>query len=264
MGLIRIRRYEVKVPGLQGAGPLRLAFLTDLHNNIYPGLLRMLEEAAPDAVLIGGDMVNRPTVFGEPPRFTRGYGCVKKLAARFPVYYVPGNHESRWKAAEKASPAYAAYRRALEKKGVRFLENESVLLRDGPVPVRLYGLEMTREQYRHAPGRRRPPEAGYLREKLGEAPKEGFTILLPHHPDYLERYAAWGADLVLAGHLHGGQMRLPGLGGVIAPGFTLFPPYTRGRFEKDKTTMIVSAGLGTHTIPLRLFDPREALIIDLV
>ena len=157
--------------------------------------------------------------------------------------------------------------RRFKKKGVRFLENEGVTLRDGRCPVRLYGLDMDKLQYSHVPGKRRPPTAGELREKLGEAPGGGFTVLLPHHPDYVREYAAWGADLVLAGHLHGGQMRLPGIGGLIAPGFQLFPPYTRGRYEETagphRTVMIVSAGLGTHTIPFRVFDPRELVIVDL-
>ena len=102
------------------------------------------------------------------------------------------------------------------------------------------------------------------RERIGEAPPDGFTILLPHHPDYIGEYAAWGADLVLAGHLHGGQMRLPGIGGLIAPGFKLFPPYTKGRYALGKTEMIVSPGLGTHTIPFRVFNPRELVIVDLI
>ena len=120
MQLIRSRQYTVEVPGFEAGEHFRLAFLSDLHNNVYPGLLKMLEEAAPDAVLIGGDMVNRPTRFGTPPRFTRGYGCVKRIAERFPVWYAPGNHEAAWKRNDKHAASYAAYRAALQKKGVRF------------------------------------------------------------------------------------------------------------------------------------------------
>ena len=272
MQLIQTQQYTLAVPGLLCTESLRLAFLSDLHNNIYPSLLQQIKEAAPDAVLVGGDMVNRPTLFGTPPRFTRGYGCLRRLAALgIPVFYAPGNHESRWKANEKYEMAYGAYRAALQKKGVVFLENDSVLLHRGSVTIRLYGLEMDRMQYSHHPKKRRPPSVADISERLGEAPKDGWTILMPHHPDYIREYAAWGADLVLAGHLHGGQARLPGIGGLIAPGFQFFPPYTKGLYETEKpgetgrkTRMIVSAGLGTHTIPFRLFNPRELLIIDLV
>ena len=264
MSLIRLHSYTVAVPGFKAGERFRLAFLSDLHNNLYPGLIRMLREAAPDAVLIGGDMANRPTRFGTPPRFTRGYGCVRQGAAAFPVFYAPGNHEASWRKNEKYGAVFETYRRALEKKGVRFLDNGSVTLRGGACPVRLYGLDLGKAQYSHHAKKRRPPTPEELRERIGEAPPDGFTILLPHHPDYLEQYAAWGADLVLAGHLHGGQMQLPGIGGLIAPGFKLFPPYTKGRYALGKTEMIVSPGLGTHTIPFRVFNPRELVIVDLV
>lgn len=264
MRLIRSRQYTVQVPGFEAGERFRLAFLSDLHNNIYPGLLRMLREVAPDAVLIGGDMANRPTRFGTPPRFTRGYGCVKQAAAEFPVFYAFGNHEASWRKHEKYGAAFDAYRHALEKKGVRFLDDESVTLRGGTCPVRLYGLDLGKAQYSHHAKKRRPPTQEELQERIGEAQEGAFTILMPHHPDYLEEYAAWGADLVLAGHLHGGQMRLPGIGGLIAPGFKLFPPYTKGRYTLGKTEMIVSPGLGTHTIPFRVFNPRELVIVDLI
>lgn len=263
MQLIRSRQYTVAVPGLKAGERFRLAFLSDLHNNIYPGLLKQLREAAPDAVLIGGDMVNRPTRLGTPPRFTRGYGCVSRIVKEFPVFYAPGNHESSWKHSEAYGGAWQAYRRALARKGVVFLENGSAVLRESGRPFVLYGLEMGRPQYTHHAKKRRPPSQEELTAWIGEAPKDAFAILLPHHPDYIDAYARWGADLVLAGHLHGGQIRLPGIGGLLAPGFRLFPRYTKGRYDAANSCMIVSPGLGTHTIPFRVFDPRELLIIDL-
>ena len=264
MRLIRSRQYTVQVPGFEAGERFRLAFLSDLHNNIDPGLTDLLRQAAPDAVLIGGDMANRPTRLGTPPRYTRGYGCVKRLAAEFPVFYAFGNHEASWGKSEKYGASFAAYRRALEKKGVIFLENKSVVLKEGSRSVLLYGLDLGKTQYSHHAKKRRPPTQEELREWIGKAPEGAFTILLPHHPDYLEEYAAWGANLVLAGHLHGGQMRLPGIGGVLAPGFKLFPRFSKGRYCFGKTVMIVSPGLGTHTIPLRVFNPRELVIVDLV
>lgn len=268
MRLIRSRQYTVEVPGFKAGECFRLAFLSDLHNNISPGLMELLREAAPDAVLIGGDMANRPTRLGTPPRYTRGYGCVKRLAAEFPVYYALGNHEASWQLDEKYGASYAAYHRGLQKKGIVFLENGHVVLREGTCPVVLYGLNLGKTQYSHHADKRRPPTQEELRRWIGEAPQDAFTVLLPHHPDYLESYAAWGADLVLAGHLHGGQVRLPGIGGLLAPGFKLFPKYTKGRYETaagpHRMAMIVSPGLGTHTIPFRVFNPRELVIVDLV
>ena len=261
MAWIRTQRYALQVPCWQQAGRVRLALLSDLHNNIYPGLLNTLQEEKPDLVIIAGDMINRPTSI-TPPRFTRGYGCVSRIAQAFPVLYALGNHESTWRGSEAYREGFRQYQRALEKKGVRFLINDSLEWGEGEHPLRFSGVELDHLQYTHHLKKRRPPEQEALAEKLG-APG-AYQILLAHHPFYIREYAAWGADLVLAGHLHGGQMRLPFLGGVIASGFQLFPPYTKGLYQERDTQMIVSAGLGTHTIPVRPFNPRELVIIDLV
>ena len=261
LALIRPHYYTVPVSCWRRPAVIRLAVLTDLHNNLYGSLIKALELEAPDLILIAGDMVNRPTGL-TPPRFTRGYGCAAKLAARWPVYYAPGNHESTWEAAGKYAADYRQFRRALEKKGVVFLNNDSASLGDEDNPLTISGLALGKEQFTHHRGQRKAPSADEIREILG--PPRPFQILLAHHPAYLQAYAEWGADLVLSGHYHGGHGRLPFAGGVIGPGFELFPPYTKGLYREGGTQMIVSAGMGTHTIPLRVFNPREIPIIDLV
>ena len=261
MSLIKLRYYRFEVKNWRAPGCFRLAFLSDLHNNIAPGLLEQLREAQPQAVLIGGDMINKP-IGKMPARFTRGYGLVRRLAAEFPVYYALGNHEASWKNNETGRETWDRYRKALEKKGVVFLENASARLGDEEHPLTVTGADLGRTAYSHHKDRRRAPEPAELRESLGEA--QPYQILLPHHPDYIETYQAWGADLVLAGHLHGGQARLPFVGGVISPGLHLFPPYTKGLYSSDACVMLVSPGLGTHTVPFRIFNPREAYIVDLV
>lgn len=87
--------------------------------------------------------------------------------------------------------------------------------------------------------------------------------MIAHNPEYFPAYAEWGADLVLSGHVHGGLMRLPFLGGVIAPSMKLFPKYDGGVFEEHGSTMILSRGLGTHTLPIRIFNPGELVVIRL-
>ena len=124
--------------------------------------------------------------------------------------------------------------------------------------VSLSGLEPDYEFYKSFGPRL---DAGIIREKLGD-PGTGYNILLAHHPKYFPAYARWGADLTLSGHLHGGIVRLPGIGGIIGPGPDLLPVYDRGRFREGAASMIVSAGLGTHTIKLRLFNPAELVILD--
>ncbi|MDE7197816.1 MAG: hypothetical protein K2O15_02920, partial [Lachnospiraceae bacterium] len=84
-----------------------------------------------------------------------------------------------------------------------------------------------------------------------------------HNPVYFDAYEAWGADLVVSGHVHGGIMRLPVLGGVISPALTLFPKYDGGVFYEKESTMILSRGLSSHTLPIRIFNPGELIVIDL-
>ena len=260
MRLIQTVFYKTEMPGWVLPGRFRIALLADLHNNIHPGLMSLLEEAAPDAVVIAGDMVNRPNRL-LPPRFTRGYGCVKRLAARFPVYYALGNHESAWRRHPRYGRGFAAYRKALEKKGVRFLDNESVSAGDEARPLILTGLTLGKDPFTYSLFHRKAPDAETIRALIGE-PAEN-QILIAHNPQYLAAYREWGAKLVLSGHLHGGMIRLFGRG-LIGPGPELFPKHTRGLYDENGTKLIVSAGLGTHTVPFRIFDPREALIVDLV
>ena len=102
-----------------------------------------------------------------------------------------------------------------------------------------------------------------MKKRLGKADKDAFSLLLAHNPVWFEDYAAWGADLTLSGHVHGGVVRLPFLGGVLSTSFRLFPKYDGGYFTKEGKHMIISRGLGAHTIPLRLFNPAELVVIEL-
>ena len=106
-------------------------------------------------------------------------------------------------------------------------------------------------------------EAKYLTDTLGRTKTEKYEILLAHNPDYFPEYAGWGADLVLSGHVHGGMMRLPLIGGVVSPAFKFFPKYDGGMFRIGKSVMILSRGLGMHTIPVRIFNPGELVYLKL-
>ena len=90
-----------------------------------------------------------------------------------------------------------------------------------------------------------------------------YEIMIAHDPFYFDAYAETDADLILSGHVHGGIMRLPLLGGVISPRLQLFPKYDGGKFEKNNTTMILSRGLGCHTLPIRIFNPGELICLTL-
>ena len=239
---------------------VRLVLLADLHNKQYSRnnekLLGRIAAAEPDLVVCAGDMVT--SVCGKSMEPAKS--LVGRLAARYPFYYAPGNHESRlFREPEEYGGMGEEYRDFLKSSGAVLLENGSVSLPS--CGIRIYGLDIPEDKYRKFRKRRFPEEE--LEHLLGQASRDTYCILLAHHPAYFDTYAQWGADLTLSGHLHGGVMRLPFLGGVLSTSFTLFPRYDGGLFEKAGRKMVVSRGLGSHTIPIRVFNPAELVVIDL-
>ena len=125
----------------------------------------------------------------------------------------------------------------------------------------IYGLEIDREYYQKF--KEIKMEEAYLEKLLGKPDKDRVSLLIAHNPDYFKSYAAWGVDLVVSGHVHGGLMRLPVLGGVISPAIRLFPKFDGGAFKERDAVMILGRGLGTHTLPVRIFNPGELVVIEL-
>ena len=101
----------------------------------------------------------------------------------------------------------------------------------------------------------------YIASLVGDPDESRFNILLAHNPDYFKNYVKWGADMTLSGHVHGGVVRIPFWIGVISPMCMLFPKYSGGMYKKNDRAMIVSRGMGMHTIPLRMFNPAEIVVI---
>lgn len=238
----------------------RLVFLSDLHNKEYgignERLLQAIGELAPDMVLVGGDMLNaRPGA-----SFKKGAALVQKCAEKYPVYYALGNHEYRARIyPENYGTMYADYMDSFKDSGIRFLDNESCLLPE--FGIRLTGLTIDREYYKRFV--KRKLKEGYLKETIGKVDDASYQILLAHNPEFFPDYAAWGPELVLSGHVHGGVARIPGFKGVVAPSLRPFPHYDGGLFEEHGSRMVISRGLGMHTIPVRLFNPGEVVVIEL-
>lgn len=258
----RVTHYRVNSAKL--AGEKTWIFLSDLHNQVYgvnnEKLIHAVKEERPDLILIGGDML----VGKNGHSYAPALACVEELVKIAPVYYANGNHEERMKLKpEKYDQSYPAYRERLLKLGVHMLENDSVILvsTGSEEKVRLTGLEIPLECYTHLK-RRKMPE-GIIKERIGNRDPEAFQVLLAHNPSYMKEYLAWGADLILSGHLHGGMVRIPGIGGVIGPDFVLFPKYSGEMRRVGEQTVIVSKGLGTHTIHIRLFNPAEVVVLSL-
>jgi hypothetical protein len=104
---------------------------------------------------------------------------------------------------------------------------------------------------------------GIIVERLGALHEDKYNILIAHDPDFFDEYVDFGPDLVLSGHLHGGMIALPGIGGIISPQLQLFPKYDFGVFNKKNTTMIVSRGIGWHSIPIRIFNKAEIVTVTI-
>ena len=266
----KVTRYTVESGKLpETGGGLRIVFLSDLHNREYGKENERLYQAVraehPDLILIGGDMlVGKDGVSYEPAR-----RFVRKLPGICPVYYANGNHEQRMKEEpEYYSDSYAEYKAALEQSGVHFLENESKVISAGGIYVELCALELplvTYRKLRKSPVT--PEEIAQLTGRTVRKPEQKselpYCILLAHNPAYMDAYKAWGADLILSGHLHGGIVRIPFLGGVISPQAFLFPKYSGELTTEGGQAVIVSRGLGTHTIHLRLFNTPELVSVTL-
>lgn len=242
--------------------PCRAVLLTDLHNKRYGKdnevLLAAIREQHPDFVLIAGDMLTaKPGSSLEPV-----LAFLEALAGCYPIFYANGNHEHRLKLyPETYGDMAQKYAEALSGIGIEPLVNSHVILQEYGIAI--YGSEIDKYFYkRFRPGKM---GAGYLPGILGQSSESLFTVLLAHNPDYFPQYAAWGADLTLSGHIHGGVARVPFWGrGVVSPTWRLFPKYDGGVFKEGKATMVLSRGLGIHTIPVRVFNPAELWVVDFI
>lgn len=254
-----IRRYEAADRRIRK--PCRAVVLADLHNKRYgknnERLIEAIRKQKPDIVLIAGDMITaKPKGAMEP-----ALGLLRELAGEFPVYYGNGNHEHRLKLYPKAYGDMAQrYAAALKEMGIEPLSNAHAELSEYGIAV--YGAEIDKFFYKRFWVREMKPD--YLSGVLGHAPEDRYTVLLAHNPDYFPRYAAWGADLTLSGHVHGGIARVPFWGrGVLSPRMCFFPKYDGGIYREGGRTMILSRGLGTHTLPVRAFNPGELWVVEL-
>lgn len=240
----------------------RAVVIADLHNKCYgkdnERLIAAIRNQKPDIILVAGDILT-----AKPGKsMDVAIAFLKELAKDYPIYYGNGNHEQRVKLyPDKYGSMQEDYAKALKELGVKLLVNESISLQEYGITI--FGSEIDRFYYKRF--RVQHMEENYLESILGTPKQEHFTVLLAHNPDYFPQYAKWGADLVLSGHIHGGMVRIPFWGkGVVSPNVRLFPKYDGGLFRQDKTVMLLSRGLGMHTIPIRLFNPGEVLLVDFV
>lgn len=258
----RVTKYRICSQKLNGIKrEKKIIFLSDLHNRMYgeenERLLESIRNQHPDLILIGGDMLVRK----DGNSYDKTVHFLAKLPGICPVYCANGNHEQKIKELpDKYEQSYEEYKKALTASGIHMLENASETVKLDEVPVKLSGLEIPLGAY--ARFGKKELSLKEITDRIGEH-GDDYQILLAHHPGYMKEYLAYGADLILGGHYHGCVVQLPGIGGVISTNFTLFPKYSGGIYPEGEQTAVVSRGLGTHSVPLRLWNWPELIVLEL-
>lgn len=231
----------------------RIAHVSDLHNaEMGEGnekLLAMLRDAEPDIIAITGDLIDSRNTDVEV-----ALAFAEEAVQIAPCYYVTGNHEAR-------IDKYNELIEGLESKGVVHLHNKSVILEQDNESITLIGIRDPSFQADYLID----DEASVVDSVLSELMRKanGYTVLLSHRPEMFDVYVSNEVDLVFSGHAHGGQFRLPFIGGVVAPGQGLFPEYDAGLYTEDNTNMIVSRGIGNSILPFRVNNRPEVILIEL-
>jgi len=228
----------------EGLDGYRIVQVSDLHNTSFgidnEMLLKKIEEADPDIIVITGDLVDSSFTNVE-----KALRFIDQITAICPVYYVTGNHEY-WISEDALNSLLSG----LEARGVYILSNESRTILAGKASFCLAGLD----------------DRNLMDDTLKgilQGKQKDLTVVLAHEPQCFQNYVDSNADLVLTGHAHGGQFRIPGFGGVVAPDQGFHPKYTEGEFVDGPTTMLVCRGLGNSVIPVRLFNNPEIVCVEL-
>ena len=266
--------YEIRVSDTANRPkkPVKIALLSDYHDNaseeIRAGLKKKIGAFKPDLVLCAGDMI---TAKAGRARMKHAISLLEELCAKYPVCLSDGNHESRLRMYPERYPGlYRYYRRKMSDAGAIVLNNRNRILKVHGMRILISGFVQDLDDYsRIHPGRICAEDLESALGEISEAHGHLFRLLIAHMPDHFKAYAQWGADLTVSGHLHGGVIRIPLLGGLIGGSLKPFPKYDKGLFEikgeGGKTSrMIVSAGLGQHTLAFRLNNPPELVLIRLV
>lgn len=230
----------------------KIVQISDYHCDYIPGLIENIRLQQPNIIVSTGDMVN------DEGSFEPAIRLFSKLSHIAPVYAVTGNHDV-WRG------DYRRMMRSFEHAGAYFLHNKRIFLTRGDTKIALTGIADPYSRVSEKITR-------FLSCSLDNlAPYDGFDILLFHRANLLDELKNHGFDLILSGHMHGGQVRLPGIGGMVSPktnmaernGKMLFPHYFGGLYDAGQTKMIVSRGLGNPMIVPRVFNRPELVVIEL-
>lgn len=252
---------------------VKICFISDLHNYYCtPKFYDDIREYRPDIILLGGDIITA----NPGKKQDKAYAFLEEVSTIAPTYLALGNHEYRAKIyPEVYNDMYPNLEKKLNELGIRILSNDSMDLSENG--IRISASEIDRFYYKRFTVQNMSED--YIKSLIGECDKEKYNILLAHNPDYFDNYNKYGADLILSGHVHGGLIRLPVINGIAHPGVRFFPKFSGGAYndkgkhisyadsyvssKNDTIRMIVSCGIGFHTLPLRLFNPGELIFVTI-
>ena len=237
--------------------------ISDLHSKLFgennKKLIQKIKSLNPDIVVVTGDLID-----GENNNYNVALDFMKEISKLYRVYYIIGNHEQK-SLIKKYKDEYKDYFNKLHQIDFVNLDNNKVEIVKGDSNINLYGLTVPYSCYKYLFDNQETTsiDIDFLEEKLGKVDREQFNILLAHTPFYFDEYEKWCADLTLCGHVHGGIVRLPLVGGLLSPDRKFFPKYDLGEYIKNKSTMIVSKGLGGSKVLIRVNCKPEIVNIKL-
>jgi len=256
--LIDVTEYTInssKIP--KSFNGYKILQLSDLHNSSYGKnnnrLLKKINEINPDIIVMTGDMVSSNT-----KNFDNFFSFSKEISKKYRTYYIMGNHELRMNKTNQEKIIAS-----LKDLGIYILDNKKVELTKESDSILLYGLHQPVSTYKNVlkKSTKEDFDLSNLENIFPKLDNSRFNIILSHSPFIFEVLEKWGADLVLSGHVHGGLVRLPLIGGVLSPERTFFPKYDFGEYSIGDSKMILSRGLGNGTINLRVFNNPEICLI---
>lgn len=228
-----------------------IVHISDLHSKNWGStLVDLIQIEEPDIIVISGDLID-----SNNQDVNIALDFVNQIREIAPIYFVSGNHEA-W------SDLYSILEEKLTELGVTILDNDRVVLTKGDEQILLAGLQ---DPAFYSENNILYEQNNIVESNLQELINdfEGFKLLLSHRPELFDMYVQNEIDLVLSGHAHGGQIRIPLIGGLVAPDQGFFPTYTEGIYKENRTNMIVSRGLGNSIFPVRVNNRPELVIITL-
>ncbi|WP_062106622.1 metallophosphoesterase [Bacillus niameyensis] len=245
--------YEIESERIPGAfDGLKIVQVSDLHDAQFGDnqsrLAKKIKKLDPDFVFLTGDFIDSRRY-----DLQNSLDFVEQIIDFTEVFYVLGNHEV-------AVNEVGEITDALSSLGVHVLRNQAITIEKNNEKIAIAGVDDPLMRAQSLP---EDVMVEMLDEALSTVPDETYTLLLSHRPEIFDVYVNDQVDLVFSGHAHGGQIRIPGIGGLIAPGQGLFPAYTAGKHEQGQTTMLVSRGLGNSLFPFRIFNLPELVVVTL-